>query len=98
MPRLRDPGNSYTHILRTAWLQAAHTLANPEHAMAAHGHFHWNELLTPDVERAKQFYADTIGWQFEPMPMEDLTVPVRRAPASVTPRCSGQSMASASCW
>jgi hypothetical protein len=31
------------------------------------------------------------------MPMADLTVPVRRAPASVMPRCSGQSMASASC-
>jgi hypothetical protein len=29
----------------------------------------------------------------EPMPIDDLTVPVRRAPASVTPRCSGQSMA-----
>jgi predicted enzyme related to lactoylglutathione lyase len=39
--------------------------------MAAHGHFHWNELLTPDAERAKRFYADTIGWQFEPMPMDD---------------------------
>ncbi len=26
------------------------------------------------------------------MPIDDLTVPVRRAPASVTPRCSGQSM------
>jgi len=34
----------------------------------------------------------------EPMPIDDLTVPVRRAPASVMPRCSGQSMASASCW
>ena len=29
--------------------------------------------------------------------MDDLTVPVRSAPASVMPRCSGQSMASASC-
>ncbi|KQW19574.1 glyoxalase [Afipia sp. Root123D2] len=39
--------------------------------MAAHGHFHWNELLTPEVEQAKQFYRDTIGWSFEPMPMDD---------------------------
>ncbi len=31
-----------------------------------------------------------------PMPIEDFTVPVRKAPASVIPRCSGQSMASAS--
>ena len=30
--------------------------------MASHGHFHWNELLTGDVERAKKFYAETIGW------------------------------------
>ena len=33
--------------------------------MASHGHFHWNELLTRDVERAKRFYSDTIGWTFE---------------------------------
>lgn len=39
--------------------------------MAAHGHFHWNELMTPDAERAKQFYQKTIGWTFEPMPMDD---------------------------
>jgi predicted enzyme related to lactoylglutathione lyase len=70
MPSLHD-SNTYTRVLRTAWTQAARTFANTEHIMAAHGHFHWNELLTPDVERAKRFYADTIGWQFEPMPMED---------------------------
>lgn len=39
--------------------------------MAAHGHFHWNELMTPDVERAKRFYGTTIGWTFAPMPMPD---------------------------
>ena len=32
----------------------------------------------------------------EPMPIEDLTVPLRMPPASVMPRCSGQSQASAS--
>jgi uncharacterized protein len=31
----------------------------------AHGHFHWNELRTRDVERAKKFYAETVGWRFE---------------------------------
>ena len=36
-----------------------------------HGSFYWNELLTRNVERAKRFYADTIGWTFEPMAMED---------------------------
>ena len=31
----------------------------------AHGRFHWNELRTRDAERAKKFYATTIGWSFE---------------------------------
>jgi hypothetical protein len=39
--------------------------------MATHGHFHWNELLTKNVERAKAFYGEAIGWTFEPMPMDD---------------------------
>jgi predicted enzyme related to lactoylglutathione lyase len=38
--------------------------------MASHGHFHWNELLTGDVERAKKFYGETIGWTFLPLPSE----------------------------
>ncbi len=41
--------------------------------MWTHGNFYWNELLTKDVERAKKFYADTIGWTFEAMPMEEGT-------------------------
>ena len=36
---------------------------------ASHGKFCWNELMTRDVERAKRFYADTIGWSFDAMPM-----------------------------
>ena len=39
--------------------------------MASHGNFHWNELLTSDVERAKRFYGETIGWTYQPMPMPD---------------------------
>ena len=39
--------------------------------MTSHGNFHWNELLTSDVERAKRFYGETIGWTYEPMPMPD---------------------------
>jgi predicted enzyme related to lactoylglutathione lyase len=31
----------------------------------SHGHFHWNELRTRDAERAKRFYATTVGWSFE---------------------------------
>ena len=33
----------------------------------------------------------------DPKPMADLMVPVRSGPASVTPRWSGQSIASANC-
>lgn len=41
--------------------------------MTAHGHFHWNELVTRDVEKAKTFYGGTIGWTFDAMPMPDGT-------------------------
>jgi predicted enzyme related to lactoylglutathione lyase len=34
-----------------------------------HGHFYWNELLARNVERAKKFYADTMGWTYDAMPM-----------------------------
>ena len=36
-----------------------------------HGSFCWNELMTRDVERAKRFYVETIGWTFEAMPMAE---------------------------
>ena len=38
-----------------------------------HGNFYWNELATRDVEKAKKFYGETIGWTFEGMPMPDGT-------------------------
>ncbi len=41
--------------------------------MWSHGHFHWNELMTRDAEKAKKFYADTIGWTFDAMPMPNDT-------------------------
>ena len=31
--------------------------------------FAWHELYTRDVEVAKVFYAETVGWTFEGMPM-----------------------------
>jgi uncharacterized protein len=34
-----------------------------------HGTFYWNELMTRSVEGAKKFYADTLGWSYEAMPM-----------------------------
>jgi predicted enzyme related to lactoylglutathione lyase len=41
--------------------------------LTPHGRFHWNELNTRDVENAKRFYADAIGWQFDAMPIPDGT-------------------------
>ena len=38
---------------------------------SGHGFFHWNELLTNDVEKAKAFFKDVLGWSFEDMPMPD---------------------------
>ena len=35
----------------------------------SHGTFYWNELMTRNVEGAKKFYADTIGWGFDGIPM-----------------------------
>src|SRR4029077_14981808 len=43
---------------------------NTEQPMASsHGKFHWNELMTRNVERAKKFYSETLGWTFDSMPM-----------------------------
>ncbi len=36
-----------------------------------HGTFIWNELMTRDVEGAKSFFAEALGWTFEAMPMPD---------------------------
>jgi predicted enzyme related to lactoylglutathione lyase len=35
----------------------------------SHGKFYWNERMTRDVGKAKKFYADTLGWSFDGMPM-----------------------------
>jgi hypothetical protein len=40
--------------------------------MTAHGAFHWNELMTHDVAKAKDFYAKTLGWTYEDMQMPDM--------------------------
>ncbi|CAH2601336.1 Glyoxalase family protein [Rhodovastum atsumiense] len=37
------------------------------------GIFVWNELLTPDVEAAKQFYATLAGWSFRGTPCAEGT-------------------------
>jgi len=45
----------------------------------SHGTFYWNELMTRDPEKAKKFYRDTVGWNFEAMPMPDGTYWVAKA-------------------
>jgi hypothetical protein len=45
----------------------------------SHGTFYWNELMTRDAEKAKKFYADTLGWTYEAMPMENGTYWVVKA-------------------
>jgi uncharacterized protein len=35
----------------------------------SHGTFYWNELMTRHLDGVKTFYADTLGWSFEAMPM-----------------------------
>ncbi len=38
-----------------------------------HGVVCWSELNVRDVPRAQKFYAETLGWRFEPMAMPDMT-------------------------
>lgn len=39
--------------------------------MSKQGTFAWNELMTPNVEAAKAFYAAVLGWTYTDMPMPD---------------------------
>ena len=36
-----------------------------------HGDFSWCELLTYDVDKSKQFYAELLGWTMEDQPMPE---------------------------
>lgn len=40
--------------------------------MKQHGSFSWNELMTPDVEGAKKFYGELLGWELEDMKSGDM--------------------------
>lgn len=40
--------------------------------MANHGTFYWNELATTDVDGAKLFYSEVLGWNFDGMPMPNV--------------------------
>lgn len=37
------------------------------------GQFCWNELVTPDPKKAKEFYTKLFGWKTEEMQMPDMT-------------------------
>lgn len=47
--------------------------------MADHGAFHWNELLTGDVEGSKAFFAEVCGWTYDDMPMPNGSYTVARS-------------------
>jgi predicted enzyme related to lactoylglutathione lyase len=39
-------------------------------AMKQHGAFSWNELMTNDLDGAKEFYTKMFNWQHEDMPSD----------------------------
>ncbi len=43
-----------------------------EEAMKKQGAFSWNELMTTDVEGAKAFYGELLGWQLEKCPDSEM--------------------------
>jgi predicted enzyme related to lactoylglutathione lyase len=44
-----------------------------------HGAFSWCELITLNVEGAKDFYRQLFGWELEDMPMEGMVYTVIKA-------------------
>ena len=50
-----------------------------EHAMMQHGAFSWNELMTSDVDAAKEFYGNLFGWSMEDMPTCDMGYTMAKA-------------------
>jgi uncharacterized protein len=45
-----------------------------ENAMFRHGAFGWCELMTTDVEGAKRFYTELLGWTTEEVPGMSYTI------------------------
>jgi len=43
------------------------------------GAFHWNELMTRDVAKAKAFYASVCGWTYQDMEVDGMTYTVAMA-------------------
>jgi len=46
---------------------------NTNHKMPSPGEFCWNELMTPNVLQAKEFYGALFGWQSEDVAVGDMT-------------------------
>jgi len=49
-----------------------------------HGTFSWNELMTSDVEGAKDFYTNVLGWQARDVQMGDPTSAAKEGEPSYT--------------
>ncbi len=43
------------------------------------GEFCWNELMTSDVKKAKDFYSALFGWKYEDSQMGDMTYTMFKA-------------------
>lgn len=59
MAVVRDPGGANLHL----WQPGRHIGAG---RVNEPGCMVWNELATPDVQRAAAFYRDLLGWEAEP--------------------------------
>lgn len=43
------------------------------------GQFCWNELATPNLTMAKEFYSKVLGWQFHELPAGEMTYTIVKA-------------------
>jgi len=48
-------------------------------AMKQPGAFSWNELTTTDVDGAKAFYSELLGWTMDDLPSGDMTYTMLKA-------------------
>jgi uncharacterized protein len=62
------------------------------------GALSWHELVTPDLERAKSFYAALFGWEYEAGPSRLTTIVNAGTPVATMREDSEPEGASASCW
>jgi uncharacterized protein len=58
---LRDPAGAVVSL----WQAGGHAGAGLVNQVGA---WNWNELVTPDLDRAKRFYGELFGWMAEDVP------------------------------